>query len=90
MAEIITADGTVREVQPANGKNFTLKELTPIVGGYIEIIYLNDGRLMIMNEEGKLSRLPDNEVATALARSSISPDDYIVGDVLVCNQHEIK
>ena len=66
MATIYYADGRVEERQPANGHDFELKELQQIVGGYIEILPMKDGRMMVCNEESKLEGLPRNEQATAL------------------------
>ncbi len=60
------ADGRSEERQPENGRDFQLKELQEIVGGYIEIVPTKDGRIMVCNEEGKLDGLPRNEQATAL------------------------
>lgn len=61
MAKIFKTDGQVISVQPKNGKDFTLKELKAIVGGYIEIIRMND-KYMVVNEEGKLDQLPCNGI----------------------------
>jgi hypothetical protein len=66
MATIFYPDGTSREVSPANGTDFQLDELRSIVGGHIEIIPTRDGRIMVLNEEGKLEGLPANEEAGAL------------------------
>jgi hypothetical protein len=49
----------------------TLSNLQSLVGGYIEVVYL-DKILMIVNEEGKLENLKPNFVV---------PHDVIVGDV---------
>ena len=43
-----------------------------------------------MNEEGKLRNLPYNERATMLYRKFVYEHDFIVGDVLICNESEIK
>ena len=110
MATIYYTDGRSEERQPANGHDFELKELQQIVGGYIEILPMKDGRIMVCNEESKLEGLPRNEQATALidfpspdeiramlaARNDIiyvgDPDeqDYVAGDVLVCESSEVK
>lgn len=97
MATLIRSIGTSEDVTPANGVDFRLKELQGYVGGHIEIVYLADGRLMVINEEGKLEELPVNAEATRLflidrmptfeaARSSA----VIVGDVLVCASWELR
>jgi len=66
MATILYPDGSQREITPENGTNFILKELQSIVGGWIELIQCRDGRLMVINENGRLEGLPYNEQATAL------------------------
>jgi hypothetical protein len=82
----IHSDGKVISVKPKNGKDFSLEELYEFTnGGPIEIVYLRDGRLMILNEEGKLKRLPVNLRATQLYGN-----DTIVGDVLVCSKEYIQ
>lgn len=88
---IIKTDGSVVETEPADGKMFTLEELQAIVGGYIEIIYLNDERLMVLNEDGKFQRLKRNQKATELAHrhNAIFASDFIVGDVAVINSSQI-
>jgi hypothetical protein len=90
MSTWIQADGTIEEVQPNNGSTYSLKELHAFVGGYIELVYLPDGRLMVLNEEGKMNDLPFNSLATALYNPHSAFQDYIVGDVLVCQQNEIE
>lgn len=50
-----------------------------------EIIVLNNGDFMLIDEEGKLKNLPINELATELAHeeNAIYPSDCIVGDILL-------
>lgn len=84
MAQVISVYGWVDEVSPANGKDFKLAELKKIVEGYIEIVHLRCGKLMVVDEEGKLKGKPINAKASALANQTI------VGRVLVCNENEIK
>ncbi len=92
MAKIYRASGDVENVEPKNGTDFQLEELQAIVGGWIEIIFLSDdeGGVMILNEEGKLRNLPYNKRATMLHRRFVYEPDIIVGDVLICNESEIK
>ena len=90
MATIYKAHGEVIEIEPRNGKDFQLEELQAIVSGYIEIINLADGRLIVLNEEGKLNGLAINWNATKIYRESFYTDDFIVGDVLICNDDQIK
>lgn|GEM_PF-123191 len=91
MAEIIKTDGTCQPVQPANGTDFTLEEMQAIVGGDIELVYLNDTEIMVVNEEGKNNSLNLNHEATRVFRKNYpDSDDYIVGNVLVCDDEQIK
>ena len=55
----------------------SLSECQAAVGGMIEAVYLPDGRLMYVNEEGLLKGLPLNEMASDIAGK------YIVGDVII-------
>lgn len=91
MTEIIKTDGTRLETKPANGTDFTLDEMQSMVGGLIEIIELDEELSMVMNEEGKLLGLPYNKVADDIFHRYFSTtSDFIVGDVLVCNNELIR
>lgn len=88
MAYIYKSNGEIIETSPKNKKDFSLKELKEIVGGYIEILDLKDV-YMVINEEGKLLDLPLNAEATTLYMLITHINDYIVGDVLVCPKNQI-
>ena len=83
----ITPSGDISPTKPEDGKEFTLEELQGYVGGYIELIYLRDGRIMVVNEEGKLDELPLNSTATEIYGSQ---NDYVVGNVLVTDPKYIN
>lgn len=84
-AHIYYPNGDFQETQPKNGTTFELEEMQEIVGGYIEVIRLKDGRLMIVNEEGLLQGLPVNIEATNILRRDHSTTQYIVGNAIVCD-----
>ena len=90
MAKIYKTDGSIVNVEPKNGNDFELQELNDIVGGYIEIVHLNDKQIMVVNEEGKLYGCEYNDKATELMRANIMTYDYIVGDALVCDTAQVK
>lgn len=98
MAKIYKTTGEVIEVSPKNGKTFKLEELQAIVEHkvdgvschYIEIINLRDGRLMVLNEEGKLIGAPMNNKATEIFMAAFGAFDVVVGNVLVCNENEVE
>ncbi len=80
-AFIYKTNGEIIPIMPKQSNEFTLEELQQIVDGHIEIVYLCDSRIMVLNEEGKLNGFEYNEQATKLFNSSNG--DYIVGDVIV-------
>lgn len=90
MAQILRTNGTWDNVQPANGSDFSLQEVQAIVGGYVELVRLWDGRIMLINEEGKLEGLPLNAEATRLFLVERDGYDVIVGDALVCDNDQFR
>lgn len=91
MAKLIKVDGTVTEVKPKNGRDFTLEELRELVGcEWIEIVRLlgNGDSFLVVDEEGKLNGKERNEKATRMYGRM--PFDYIVGNALLCKRGEVK
>ena len=78
----IKANGTIEEVLISEDNR--LDQLQKAVGGYIELVYLQGNKIMVVNEEGLIERLPYNHKASKLAGKDI------VGDVIVCNVNEIN
>lgn len=91
MGKIIKENGEVYDYLPTNGKSYTLEEMQGIVGGYIEIINLDDDLIMVINEDGKYNCKMNYE-ATSVANwyEAIHPMDYISGDVLVTKSEYVK
>jgi hypothetical protein len=84
-AKLIKADGTETEIQPINGKNFSLTECYQHLNcDLIEVVYLNDKEILIVDEEGLLkSNCAVNVKASTIAvRAKAS--DGIVGDAIHC------
>jgi hypothetical protein len=83
MATLIPADETTEVTTIPTPKG--LEEHQALVGGYIELIPLGDGRTLMVNEEGLLRRgLPVNRRATVLC--SRGP---LVGDAVLFERGEI-
>ena len=80
----------VSDVEPRNGRDFSLGELQGYVGGYIEIVQLNDGRYMVVNENGLSEGLPLNPLATAILQETTGDDNFIVGNALICDPEQVK
>ena len=55
----------------------TLEAEQKAVGGYIEVVPLGDGKLLICNEEGKLNGMPGNR---RLGKDIIAGPFFIVGE----------
>lgn len=87
MATFIEWTGKETEVRPAiPERGFALEELYKLIGcELVEIVSLEDGRLMVMDEEGKLKlpRLPVNVRATKLFQAGRPTGLAIVGNVLI-------
>jgi hypothetical protein len=88
MAILLKANGRRKNVYPENNTDFSLKELQKYVGGSIQMVGTKDNRIIVMNEEGKIKKLPPNKRATKLYE--YGEYDYIVGDVLIVQTNQIK
>ena len=84
-AKIIYTDKEDEDYTPKNGKTFALTEMQEIIGGYIEPIRLNDGRMIIVDEDGKSKDKAVNIPATNILRRDHFTTDYIVGTAIVCD-----
>ena len=84
-AKIIYTDKEAEDYTPKNGKTFELTEMQEIVGGYVEPIRLNDGRVIIVDEDGKSKGKAVNIPATNILRRDHFTTDYIVGTAIVCD-----
>lgn len=82
---ILKTDGSKHVITPQVGTKFNLEELQELVGGYIEVINLDDAHVMVVNENGKYEHLEVNDNATVLAHAmnAIMKDDYIVGNAVI-------
>lgn len=88
---LIKENGQTGHIEPKNGTDFTLEELQDAVGGMIDIIRLSQGKIFVINDEGKFM-FGRNNVATIMAKvdRAIFPDDYIAGDVILCDSEMVK
>ena len=85
MAILIECDSRkLKVVWPKNYKTFKLEELQGFVGRFIELYYLTDDEVLILNEEGAIENLPINYPASFIAGFCLR------GNVLYCNPKEIE
>ena len=89
-AKIIYTDKEAEDYTPKNGRTFELEEMQEIVGGYVEPIRLNDGRMIIVDEDGKSKDKAVNIPATNILRRDHYTTDYIVGTAIVCDADMIE
>ena len=89
-AKIIYTDKEAEDYTPKNGKTFALTEMQEIIGGYVEPIRLNDGRMIIVDEDGKSKDKAVNIPATNILRRDHYTTDYIVGTAIVCDADMIE
>ena len=89
-AKIIYTDKEAEDYTPKNGKTFALTEMQEIIGGYVEPIRLNDGRMIIVDEDGKSKGKAVNIPATNILRRDHYTTDYIVGTAIVCDADMIE
>ena len=71
---------TVKEIQSKNDDP-SLSDAQKFVGGYVEVVQVNDG-ILIIDEEGKLKDKPVNEVASKMYADKYGNEDIIVGDAI--------
>ena len=89
-AKIIYTDKEDEDYTPKNGKTFGKTEMYGIVEGYIDIIRLNDGRVIIFDSQGKALNKAVNVPATNILRRDHFTTDYIVGTAIVCDADMIE
>lgn len=86
MVKIVKTNGEIIDLED---KELQLEQMQKVVGGYIEIVHLKNGWLVVCNEEGKLIGLEENPVVTLVCNIN-GFNDIIVGDVIICESKYIK
>lgn len=92
-AYILMVDGTERPIEPANGTDFDLDELYAGIGDGCECITvhsLNDGRIMVVDDDGYSSGKATNPAASVLAYNLYQAESGIVGNVIVCADDMVR
>jgi hypothetical protein len=78
---LITSDGQIKEMVFSK-KILTLKEMQDCVEGYIEFVWLKDGKILVVNEDGKIKGMEPNHIATSIIMDQ-GMNDHIVGNALL-------
>jgi hypothetical protein len=79
--KLFTTDGRTVDVT-FSSTHAQLREMQDLVGGYIEVLWLKDGNVLVVNEEGKINGLAYNETATEVVQVN-GMDDIIVGNAIL-------
>ncbi len=79
MATLLKSDGSELE-----WTDITLSGMQKAVGGYIELVYLPQGKMLVVNEDGLSLKLPYNPKASQISQRNL------VGDILLMNQKDVK
>ncbi len=74
--------GTMQPIMPMNGETYSLVEMQHYVGGCIEKIDLGCGKVLIVDEEGKMKGKLLNGIATWWLLLSGMPG-WIAGDAML-------
>lgn len=82
MAKYYEIGQPTREIKPRNGKKFRLEEAQKLVGGWVEMVHLYNGKILLVNEEGRIKNLPYNEPVSLYAGMRI------VGNAILCEYHQ--
>ncbi len=98
MAQLLKTDGTIQEIEPQNGKDFSLGELYKAIGcETIEVIYLShetgdDDNILIGDEEARLIDEPEeNPEATRLwVKAWGRGYGNLVGNMILCKSKELR
>ena len=81
--------GTLQPIRPMNGESYTLTEMQHYVGGYIETVNVGNGKVLIVDEEGKLKGKLPNMIATGWLQVE-GIHDYVAGDAMLIDRKHIK
>jgi hypothetical protein len=79
MAMLLKASGECHRIH-----DLSLDSMQAAVGGYIEFVKLQNGKLLVVNEEGVLEGLPPNRLVAE--RYGLA----IVGDVILVAPYELE
>ena len=87
-AQLLRTDGSRDDISPKNGKKFEFvgEAYDLIDATMIQVCETHDGRLLLVDEEGKMSGKRVNDAATALYIHGAY--DPIVGNAIVCGTRQ--
>lgn len=91
VAKYIKIDGTVEEISPANGRDFSLSEVQELVHGLIDVVNIPDSEMIfIVNDEGILLNMEQNIFASFICSLMFGQPCALFGDVVYCHTDMLK
>lgn len=78
----------IKEVQPKDGVKISLEEAQALIGGYVELVHLENDNILLCDKEGLLKQKPINTLATIQAMGLGWKGSYLVGSVLFLKDKE--
>lgn len=88
MAKLYDVGCTEKEVQPKDGKKFTLQEAQALVGGWVELVHLDGDNILLCDEGGLQKEKAVNQEASILAKRMGWQGGFLVGSVLFLKDKE--
>jgi hypothetical protein len=82
---LITTEGEIKKINVNSFSHIKDFISSDFYVSPIECLTMSDGRLILLDEEGKLKNLEYNEEATRRAKEDnlIYPSDFIVGNIVI-------
>lgn len=92
MATLFKVGEKPKTIEPKNGSDFQLEEVWDLIGGYVQVVQLHGGNIMLVDEDGFMKQLPFNREATVWLVGHCDFQNLIavVGTALVCKSEEFK
>lgn len=82
MAQLYKVGERPQTISPKNGYKFELEEAQSLIGGWIELVRIGHGAIMLVDEEGQLKHLQVNIEASRIAGCCIK------GTAIVCADNQ--
>ena len=88
---ILRADGSIKEYK-FDGKTYDIQKIKELCNfDYIELVYLPNDIIMIVDEEGLLKSKPYNFVASVIYQGAYDDRNLgIVGDAILCHTSRVN
>lgn len=88
---ILRADGSIKEYK-FDGKTYDIQKIKELCNfDFIELVYLPNDIIMIVDEEGLLKSKPYNFVASVIYQGAYDDGNLgIVGDAILCHTSRVN